>query len=79
MDTFQIGEGPKIIALKVPQDVGVLGSVAPPGILELKARHTPVLEHLALGPSYPVPWGPDPCHTYWLWLWDNVCPVTQQD
>lgn len=55
-----------------PQDVGELGSVTPPGILMLKARHAPVLWDLALGLAYPVPWGPGPCHTYWL------CPVTQQ-
>lgn len=51
--------------LKVPQDVGMLGSVALLRILVLKARHTAVLyflwypwlqacaQHLALGPPHP--------------------------
>lgn len=63
-----------------PLRLWVLGSVAPPGILVLKARHTPVLylQHLALWPPYPVPWGQDPCHTYWPWPWGTLSRVVQQ-
>lgn len=55
-----------------PSGCGCIRVIVPPAILMLKAGHTPVLWDLALGPPYPVPWGPGPCHTYWL------CPVIQQ-